>query len=292
MIDLPLPGFCGATIDRADHVRSSPAALDDARASLSARLLRLSGIDPELDDCGGLGWGSMAEAAPDAELLFLGFVDGKPRWAALPPATARIDARSRSVWAVLGLLDAADMALYGGARSLIDWHHRHRFCTMCGGGTVLAKGGWQRDCTGCAAAHFPRTDPVVIMLPSHGDTVLVARQSGWPEGRYSALAGFIEPGESLEGAVRREVYEEAGLACTAVRYVASQPWPFPSQLMIACIADATGNDVVLDTTELSAAMWVTRDQVRASLAGDADAPFIAPPPYAIAHTLLAHWVST
>ncbi len=292
MNELPLPGFCGATIDRADHVRSSPEALADARGALSARLLRLSGIDPELDDAGGLGWGSMAEAASDAELLFLGFVDGKPRWAALPPPTARIDARSRTVWAVLGFLDAADMALYGGARSLIDWHHRHRFCTTCGGTTVIAKGGWQRDCTGCAAAHFPRTDPVVIMLPSHDDAVLVARQAGWPEGRYSALAGFIEPGESLEGAVRREVFEEAGLTCAAVRYIASQPWPFPSQLMIACIADADGRDIVLDTTELSAAMWVDRDQVRAALAGDAAAPFIAPPPYAIAHTLLAHWVQS
>ncbi len=287
---MDLPGFCGATIDRADHIRSSPAALADMQASLSARLLRLNGIDPVIDDMGSLAWGSMAEAAPDAELVFLGLADGKPRWAALPPATARIDARSRAVWAVLGLLGPQDMALYGGARSLIDWHHRHRFCAQCGAPTAIAKGGWQRDCGTCRAAHFPRVDPVTIMLADHDGAVLVARQAAWPTGRFSALAGFVEPGESLEEAVLRELHEEAGIVCTDVRYVASQPWPFPSQLMIACIARAPHRDIVLDATELSDAMWVDRAQVRSALAGHDDAPFLAPPPYAIAHTLLSHWV--
>lgn len=286
------PGFCGALLDRADHVRSSPEALADARASLSARLLRLGGLDPELDDDGGLAWGSMAEADPAAELVFLGLLDGRPRWAALPPASARIDARSRSVWAVLGLLGPADLALYGGARSLIDWHHRHRFCAQCGAPTAVAKGGWQRDCATCGASHFPRVDPVTIMLAEHDDAVLVARQAAWPRGRFSALAGFVEPGESLEEAVCRELQEEAGIACTDVRYVASQPWPFPSQLMIACIARAPHRDIVLDATELSEAMWVDRAQVHAALAGDGGAPFLAPPPYAIAHSLLSHWAGS
>jgi NAD+ diphosphatase len=286
-----LPGFCGATIDRADHIRSSPDALADARAALSARLLRLNGIDPVIDDAGTLAWGSMAEADPAAELLFLGMSDGKPRWAALPPATARIDARSRSVWAVLGLLGPADMALYGGARSLIDWHHRHRFCAQCSAPTAMAKGGWQRDCGACGASHFPRVDPVTIMLAEQDGAVLIARQAGWPAGRFSALAGFVEPGESLEEAVLRELHEEAGIVCSDVRYVASQPWPFPSQLMIACIASAPHRDYVLDATELSDAMWVDRAQVQAALAGDDGAPFLAPPPYAIAHTLLSHWVN-
>jgi NAD+ diphosphatase len=284
-------GFCGATIDRADHVRSSPDALADARTSLSARLLRLNGIDPVIDDDGRLGWGSLAEAEPDADLLFLGLVDDKPRWAALPPASARIDARSRSVWAVLGLLGPADMALYGGVRSLVDWHHRHRFCAVCGTPTAVAKGGWQRDCSTCKASHFPRVDPVTIMLAEHDGAVLVARQSAWPSGRFSALAGFVEPGESLEEAVLRELHEEAGIICANVRYVASQPWPFPSQLMIACMAQAPHRDIVLDTTELSDAMWVDRPQVLAALAGDEAAPFVAPPPYAIAHTLLTHWAN-
>ncbi len=289
---MSLPGFCGALLDRADHVRSSPEALADARASLSARLLRLGGLDPELDDHGGLAWGSMAEADPEAELVFLGLLDGRPRWAALPAASARIDARSRSVWAVLGLLGPADLALYGGARSLIDWHHRHRFCAQCGAPTAVAKGGWQRDCAACGASHFPRVDPVTIMLAEHDGAVLVARQAVWPRGRFSALAGFVEPGESLEEAVCRELQEEAGIACTDVRYVASQPWPFPSQLMIACIARAPHRDIVLDATELSEAMWVDRDQVHAALAGDGGAPFLAPPPYAIAHSLLSHWAGS
>lgn len=285
------PGFCGARIDRADHVRSSSGLLADARASLSARLLRLNGIDPELSDLGDLVWGSMAEVAPEAELLFLGLLDGKPRWAQLPPAHARIDARSRSVWAILGLLGPEDMALYGGARSLLDWHHRHRFCAQCGAPTALAKGGWQRDCPACGASHFPRVDPVTIMLAEHEGAVLVARQAAWPAGRFSALAGFVEPGESIEEAVRRELQEEAGIACGDVRYIASQPWPFPSQLMIACVAAAPHRDILLDTNELSDAMWVDRAQVRAALAGEAGAAFLAPPPYAIAHTLLTHWVS-
>lgn len=260
------------------------------RTSLSARLLALRGIDPVVDDLGGLVWGSLADAPDDAELIFLGLLDDKPRWAALPPATARIDARSRSVWAVLGLLSGEDMALYGGARSLIDWHHRHRFCAACGAPTALAKGGWQRDCSACGASHFPRVDPVTIMLAEYQDAVLVARQASWPAGRFSALAGFVEPGESLEEAVLRELKEEAGIDCADVRYIASQPWPFPSQLMIACIARAPHREITLDAAELSDALWVSRGEVAAALNGDADAPFLAPPPYAIAHTLLARWV--
>jgi NAD+ diphosphatase len=283
------PGFTGARIDRADAIRSNPDRLADLRYSLSARLLVLDGIDPVPGDDGALQWTSLATLEADAELLFLGMLDGKSRWAAFPPSSARIDARSRRVWSVLGLLSSEDMALYGGARSLIDWHHRHRFCAQCGGGTILAKGGWQRDCSGCGASHFPRTDPVVIMLAQHNGAVLLGRQPAWPEGRYSALAGFIEPGESLEEAVQREIAEEAGLITSNVRYVASQPWPFPSSLMIACVADAAHRDIVLDTTELSDAFWATRADVVAALAGDPAAPFVAPPPYAIAHTLLAHW---
>lgn len=284
-------GFCGAIIDRADHIRSSPEALAAHRASLSARLLHLRGIDPILDDRGCLSWGSLAEADSEAELLFLGLIDGASRWAALPPAGVRVDAQSRAVWTVLGLLGREEMALYGGARSLIDWHHRHRFCAACSGPTVLAKGGWQRDCTACGASHFPRVDPVTIMLAEHDGAVLVARQAAWPAGRFSALAGFVEPGESLEEAVLRELFEEAGLACTDVRYVASQPWPFPSQLMIACVARAPHRDIVLDATELSDAMWVDRAQVQAALTGAPDAPFLAPPPFSIAYHLLSHWVS-
>ncbi len=285
------PGFTGATIDRADAVRQDAAALDAAAGSLGARLLRLDGIDPVEGEPGQLSWGSMAEAAPDADLIFLGMLDGKPRFAALPPPAARVDARSRTCWRVLPMLGEDQVALYGAARSLIDWHARHRFCAQCGAPTHIAKGGWQRDCPTCHAQHFPRTDPVVIMLAQHEGAVLVGRQHGWPEGRYSALAGFVEPGESIEEAVARELGEEAGVTTTRVRYIASQPWPFPSSLMMGCIADVTSRDLTLDSTEIEAAMWVSHAEVAAAMADDPTAPFIAPPPFAIAHSLFAHWLN-
>ena len=285
------PGFTGALIDRSDAIRQSPERLADAMASLSARLLRLDGIDPEEDGQGCLAWGSLAEAAPDAELIFLGLEGGKPRFAAMPPPGTAIDARSRTCWRVLPYLTPDQVALYGAARSLIDWHARHRFCANCGSPTHMAKGGWQRNCPSCSAQHFPRTDPVVIMLAEYGDSVLVGRQHGWPEGRFSALAGFLEPGESLEEAVARELFEEAGIRVDAVRYVASQPWPFPSSLMVACIGVARSTELTLDETEIEAAMWVDRAGVAAAMAEQPGAPFLAPPPFAIAHSLLAHWLA-
>jgi len=283
-------GFTGARIDRADAIRNDPERLADAMSTLSARLLRLDGIDPVDDGMGGLVWGSLAEVEPDRELLFLGMVEGKPRFAPLAPPGVVYDARSRTAWQVLGLLAPDQAALYAAARSLIDWHSRHRFCAQCGGATTVAKGGWQRNCGQCAAQHFPRTDPVVIMLAEYEGKALVGRQHGWPPGRYSALAGFVEPGESIEEAVTRELFEEAGVRAGAVRYIASQPWPFPSSLMIACVGTVEADDLTLDPGEIEDAFWVTRAEVAAALSGASDARFIAPPPFAIAHTLLAAWV--
>jgi NAD+ diphosphatase len=157
---------------------------------------------------------------------------------------------------------------------------------------VLFRAGWGRKCGNCAKEHFPRTDPVVIMLAEYEGKALVGRQSRFPPGNYSALAGFLEPGESMEEAVRREIHEEAGVTCGAVRYVTSQPWPFGgSQLMMACIADAQSDALVLDTTEIEDAMWVTKEEARAALEGSPDRRFNAPPPFAIAHSLLKYWVS-
>ncbi|MEQ1689491.1 MAG: NAD(+) diphosphatase [Sphingopyxis sp.] len=288
---MTIPGFTGATIDRADHVRNSPDQLAAAMGALSARLLRLDGIDPLADEQGALVWGSLAEAVPGADLAFLGFEEGCPRFVALPTPGPHIDARSRSAWRVLPRLRPDQAALYAAARSLVDWHGRHPHCSMCGALTAMAKGGWQRDCPSCGAEHFPRTNPVVIMLAEHEDRVLVGRQHAWPARNYSALAGFVEPGESIEEAVRRELYEEAGVRAGAVRYVASQPWPFPSQLMIGCIASVPDRTLTLDASEIEAAMWVTRADVRSALAGDSDARMACPPPFAIAHTLLSRWAS-
>lgn len=285
-------GFTGAVLDRADHERNDPQALERALGDWRARLLKLSGLDPELDSRGQLVWTSLADLTDDAEPLLLGYIDGKPYFVPLRQREAHAAARSPALFHMLGLMPADQAGLYATARSLIDWHQRHGFCANCGATTAIIRAGWARRCTGCAAEHFPRTDPVVIMLAEHDGRALVARQSSWPKGRYSALAGFIEVGESIEEAVTRETLEEAGVHVRNVRYVASQPWPFPSSLMIACVAQAEDDALTLDTNELEDGFWVTRDEVRAALNGDSAARFVAPPPYAIAHSLLRHWVET
>lgn len=280
------PGFTGAPLDRADHLRLDAARIAAFAASAEARLLRLDGLDPLVGEDGRLGWHAVGQEI--AELIFLGLDGDAPLFAPLPRVTA-----GRRAWSVFALLDRlapGDAAIWGAARSLIEWHNRHLFCGACGTATESFRAGWGRRCGGCGLDHFPRVDPVVIMLAEHDDRVLVARQPQYPPGRYSALAGFVEPGESIEEAVARELYEEAGLRVSGVRYVASQPWPFPGQLMIACTARAPSGDITLDETELEDAMWVDRGQVAAALAGEPGAPFLAPPPFAIAHTLLRHWL--
>ena len=290
MAGVSAPGFTGGLLDRADRLRQDPAALAAALGDWRARLLRMDGLTPALTDAGALDWATLAEAPDDAELILLGLEDGRPRFCALRPGVdgGLVPAmRNPALMGALAALPPGEAATYAAARSLIDWHGRHGFCARCGRATRLAKAGWARACDGCAAEHFPRVDPVVIMIAEHDGRALLGRGPGWPAGRYSALAGFVEPGESLEEAVAREVREEAGVLVDGVRYVASQPWPFPSQLMIACIGGAVDDALNVNRTELEDARWFTRDQVRASLAGDG--PFGAPPPYAIAHDLLTAW---
>lgn len=282
--------FTGATLDRADHLRTDAEALVALTRDPGARLLALDGIDPRLDDQGRLVWTGLAEAAGDAELILLGLADGSPHFAGLMPDAPDGIFRSTWIFRALDLMPPAEAAVYAAARSLIDWHRRHGFCARCGAGTDLFRAGWGRRCPSCAAEHFPRVDPVVIMLAEHEGRVLVGRQRPWPARRYSALAGFVEPGESIEEAVARELFEEAGVRVSDIRYVASQPWPFPSQLMIACLATAASDALVVDATEIEDAIWVSRADVAAALEGRDDARFIAPPPYAIAHSLLRGWL--
>ena len=282
------PGFTGAAIDRADRLRLDPVEMAQLAGSYRARLLRLTALDPEIDDDGRLGWGSLAEAEDDAELIFLGLDGEAPLFASIGDLPAH--SNPRSIFALIERMAPADAALWGGARSLIEWHGRHRYCGRCGGSTALFRAGWGRQCDACGIEHFPRVDPVVIMLAEHGGRVLLGRQPQYPSRRYSALAGFVEPGESIEEAVAREIAEEAGIRVGNVRYVASQPWPFPGSLMIGCLADAESDAVTLDEKELEDAFWADRDGVAAALAGDAGAPFLAPPPFAIAHTLMERWL--
>lgn len=283
------PGFTGAGLDRADQLRLDDVALREMIERGTARLLHLAELDPILDDEGGLAWGALAELEAEADLIFLGLDDDAPLFAPLISPVA-IGQRGWTVFRLLGLMSPRDAAIWGAARSLIEWHNRHLFCGLCGTATVSFRAGWGRRCTGCGAEHFPRVDPVVIMLAEHGGRALLGRQPQYPPGRYSALAGFVEPGESIEEAVARELMEEAGVRVGNVRYVASQPWPFPGSLMIACLAEAESDSLAVDRNELEDAIWVDRDGVLAALAGKPEAPFQAPPHFAIANTLLRRWI--
>ena len=286
----PVPGFTGGTLDRADHLRHDPEALA-ATMDWRARLLTLDGLIPAVTDDARLGWTTLADAPQDAELILLGLDQGRAHFAALPRGLHHDDRpamRNPALMGALGSLAPGEAATYAAARSLIDWHLRHGFCARCGTATTLFRAGWGRTCPQCAAEHFPRVDPVVIMIAEHDGRALLGRGKGWPPGRYSALAGFLEPGESIEEAVAREIREEAGVGVRDVRYIASQPWPFPSSLMMACVAVADDDALTVDTNELEDAIWVPRDEVRQILGGGEGA-FIAPPPYAIAHTLLTVW---
>lgn len=285
--------FTGSPLDRADAVRSDPERLA-ALWARGGRLLRMDGLEPSLED-GALVWSELA-VAPDGEAVFLG-LDGAGigHFAPVPsPDEASTAPASFNLWQALGGMDHGEIAIYGAARALVGWHARHRFCARCGGATVLAKGGWQRDCIICATPHFPRTDPVVIMSVEHKGRLLLGRQPRFPPHRYSALAGFIEPGESIEEAVAREIYEEAGVKVRDVRYVASQPWPFPSSLMIAAHAFADDPALTIDHSELEDARWFTREEVVEAMAardrGEDGAAFSAPSRTAVAWHLLADWL--
>ncbi len=187
-------------------------------------------------------------------------------------------------------LSARDAELAATAKAVLGWHATHLFCARCGARSESGEGGWQRQCPACGARHFPRTDPVVIMLITHGNSVLLGRSPHWPEKMYSLLAGFVEPGETMEAAVRREVAEEAGVRVGEVEYLASQPWPFPASLMLGCRGEALTRDIVLDPVELEDARWVSREELLAVRAGESDE--IKPARQgAIAHFLLERWLA-
>lgn len=192
--------------------------------------------------------------------------------------------------AVMARITPRDAELSATAKSIFSWHRSHRFCAKCGNESREINAGWQRSCDTCGTQHFPRTDPVVIMLITHGNRVLMGRSPGWPEGMYSLLAGFIEPGETLEAAVRREVFEEAAIEVGEVGYLASQPWPYPSSLMIGCHGTAISEDIKIDPVEIEDAQWFTREEIADAFAGKH--PFLLPARKgAIAHFILWNWLA-
>lgn len=187
-------------------------------------------------------------------------------------------------------LPPVDAAMAASARGLLNWHHSHRFCSTCGQPSAMIMSGWQRRCPACKTTHFPRTDPVVIMLVLRANKVLLGRSPGWPEGMYSALAGFVEPGESPEGAVRREVREETGVTVGAVHYVGAQPWPWPNSLMLGFVAEAKDEAITLDPVEMEDACWLTREEVVDVVAG-LHPSVRRPRSGAIAFDLISRWLS-
>jgi NAD+ diphosphatase len=244
---------------------------------------------------------SMTEAAAlgaATETVFLGLVDGLPHFGVgLTPAAAEaLKTRDdlfvtdlRSI-AVQGLVAAEHLPPIAEAKAVLHWHARHRYCSNCGTLSNVVDAGWRRDCPTCKTQHFPRTDPVVIMLAVDGDNCLLGRSPRFVPGMWSCLAGFVEPGEAIEDAVRRETLEEAGIVCGRVRYLASQPWPFPMSLMIGCFAEATSREITIDATELEGARWFSRDEAADLLVRRHKDGLTAPPPVAIAHHIVRAWV--
>ena len=315
---IPFAGTDG--LDRLSERRDDAACIATLRQDARARTLAFVGDVPVLKASSGAPdpWFGLTEAAdlgPARELVFLGARDDGPRFAQLlddstaqvegaPDPNALIDRRKRLIpgrddlslidlrsLAVSEAVRPQDLALFAEAKSLLYWHARHRFCSNCGAPTQMGAAGWRRDCSACKGMHFPRTDPVVIMLAVDGDHCLMGRQGRFGKGMYSALAGFLEPGETIEEAVRREIREESGVFVGTVAYLASQPWPFPASLMIGCLAHALTRELAIDHTELEDARWFSRRDVELMLAGDHPEGFSAPQRVAIAHHLLRAWAS-
>ena len=243
------------------------------------------GLDP---DGGGLFAADTSGWSPEAgaEAVVAGFHDPSvQRHPALPDSCGYAELR-----AVMTRLTPWEAEVAATAKAVLHWHRSHGFCAACGAASEMAQGGWQRTCPACAAAHFPRTDPVVIMLVLRGNRLLVGRSPGWPEGMYSTLAGFVEPGETIEAAVRREVAEETGVTVAEVRVLASQPWPFPASLMIGCVARATTEAITLDPAELDDALWLSREELATVFAGQ-HPRILAPRPGSIAQALMRNWLA-
>ncbi len=309
--------FGGSKLDRAADLRGKPATLDDAIAAGRAsaillwrgkplvvadaldRLMRLPMTHPALSDAGPrllLGReenGNLIFAQelvtwqPDDldETALNQFSDISEQIHPDLPGAAFAELRR-----IMTRLDARDAELAATAKAVLGWHVSHRHCARCGAQSAQAQAGWQRDCSACGAQHFPRTDPVVIMLITCGNSVLMGRSPGWPEGMYSLLAGFVEPGETIEAAVRREVFEEAGISVGEVGYLASQPWAFPASLMIGCSGQALDQEIRIDPHEIEDAQWFTREEMLRAFAGAH--PILLPARKgAIAQFLLHNWLA-
>ncbi|MCC2112830.1 MAG: NAD(+) diphosphatase [Hyphomicrobiales bacterium] len=304
VVDISRPiGFCRGELNRHEELRADAAAIAERLANPRARFLLFCQDRPVIDLSGEAltadhDRAKIVDFRGNIETaIYLGD-DGDAPWFAVNVLADAdmvdeigtfkvIDLRSLAMQDALPAEVLSALAL---AKSLTDWHHRHGFCANCGHHTNPVLAGWRRDCPSCGAEHFPRTDPVVIMLTIDGDHCLLGRQAKFSPGLYSALAGFVEPGETIEAAVRREIAEEAGIAVGRVRYHTSQPWPFPSSLMIGCFAEALSREITVNEEELDDARWFTREEAHAMLDARDHATRIVPRPIAIAYWLLLAWL--
>ena len=288
--------FGGSSLDRAGELRTQPEALAQAMADPAAAAIVFWRGKPLIAKARPAALVRLPMDHPvlksaDAPPILLGREDGAARfafdlssWSPTDVDTAQLgafldpseqqhpDLPEGQVFAelrrVMTWLSPRDAELAATGKAILGWHQSHGFCARCGAKSEMRQGGWQRVCTTCEAPHFPRTDPVVIMLITHGNAVLMGRSPGWPQGMYSLLAGFVEPGETLEAAVRREVFEESGIRVGEVSYLASQPWPFPASLMIGCAGTALDTELTIDPLELEDAIWVGREEMMTAYAGE------------------------
>lgn len=308
MIDESEITFAGSCLDRADRLRGDGAAIARHLADPATRVLPFWQGKPLFDatDAGPrLVWLAASDpmiSGAVATMLFLGLgSDSTAHFAIELADSVRPDGDAAALFglpgtrtfsdlrAVLSQLDHRDAAIAAPAKGIFEWRRSHGFCANCGARNSVAHAGWRFDCPACGRQHFPRTDPVVIMLVLDGDHVLLGRQPGWDERMYSLLAGFMEPGETIEEAVRREVLEETSITVSEVRYLASQPWPFPASLMIGCVARAETRAIAIDPGELEDALWASKAEVAAALAGQHDR-ILPARKGAIAQAILRAWV--
>jgi len=297
--------FGGGTLDRAATRRADPAWVQARQSDDSARFLPLWDLRPlaSSGEPASLGWltgDDLPEPGSGDEVVFLGLEHGEPRFA-IPvgnDAAASIEEDGRlefiNTRSLAATAAAADAGTAAEARSLLAWHRAHRFCASCGHPSELSEAGWSRLCRACGTRHFPRTDPVVIMVIYRGPEVLLGRSvrsPRYPAGLHSCLAGYVEPAETIETAVRRESLEEAGIPIGRVTYVTSQPWPFPSTLMIGCYAEALATEIRIDRNELESARWFDRQELARALSRWEQADVVRlPPPFTIAHQLVRAWI--
>ncbi len=295
-------GFTSNTLDRKSNQREDVDFVAGLRAAGTSRVLVLSGEIPALklegDTHDALFTFAEAAGLGDARhTVFLGCHGERALFGSLIEAVSHDNAQERGevsfidlrTIAAQGLVPPDIVGALSQAKSLLYWHKHNSFCANCGEPTRASIGGSRRECDSCKRHHFPRLEPVVIMLVSDGDRCLLGRQARFPPGMYSCLAGFAEIGETLEDAVRREIMEEAGLEVGRVEYFASQPWPFPSSLMIGCLAQAVSTDLTIDTVELEDARWFSRADVGLMLAKAHPDGFTCPPKLAIANLLMRAW---